>query len=79
MHNRAFFLKSFGSERVNESQKLLQSAEKNFYPTFSSFWAKLSQKKLFLIRAEILGLLDNTLTANYEYSGIKSENLPLPT
>ena len=32
----------FASERVNESQKLLQYAKKNFYPTFSSFWAKLS-------------------------------------
>ena len=27
---------------VNESQKLVQYAEKNFYATFSSFWAKLS-------------------------------------
>ena len=32
----------FGSHRVNESQKLLKSAEKHFYPTLSSFWAKLS-------------------------------------
>ena len=42
MDNRACFWKPFGSERVNESQKLLKSAEKYFYPTFSSFWAKLS-------------------------------------
>ena len=42
MHNRACFWKPFGSEHVNESQKLLESAEKNFYPTFSSFSAKLS-------------------------------------
>ena len=42
MHNRTCFSKSFGSERVNESQKLLQYAQKNFYPTFSSFWAKFS-------------------------------------
>ena len=78
MHNRACFWKAYCSERVNESQKLLQYAEKNFYPTFSSFWAKLSYKRLFLIRSEILGLFDNTLTANYEYSRIKRENLPLP-
>ena len=32
---------------------------------------------LFLIRSEILELLDNTLTANYEYSRINRENLPL--
>ena len=66
MHNRACFWKAYCSEHVNESQKLLQYAEKKFYPTYSSFWAKLSYKRLFLIRSEILGLLDNTLTANYE-------------
>ena len=35
MDNRACFLKPFGSERVNDSQKLLKSAEKYFYRTFS--------------------------------------------
>ena len=38
----------------------------------------MSQKKFFLIRSEILGFLDNTLTANYQYSGIIRENLSLP-
>ena len=76
--NRAFFWKSFGSERINESQKLMKSAEKNFYPIFSSFRAKLSQKKLFLIESEILGLLDNTLTANYEYSRTNRANFQFP-
>ena len=78
MHSMACFWKAYCSERVDESQKLLQYAEKNFYPAFSSFWAKLSEKRLFLVRIEILELLDNTLTANYEYSRIKRENLPLP-
>ena len=78
MHNRACFWKAHYSERVNESRKLLQYAEKNFYPTFSSFWAKLSKKRFFLIRSEILGLLDKTLTANYEYSPISRGNLLLP-
>ena len=76
--NRDFFWKPFGSERINESQKLIKSAEKNFYPIFSSFRVKLSQKKLFLIVSEILGLLDNTLTANYEYSRSNRENLQFP-
>ena len=39
---RACFWKPFGSERVNEFQKLLKSPEKYFYPTFSSFSGKLS-------------------------------------
>ena len=78
MHTRACFWKAYSSERVNESQKLLQDAEKNFYPTLSSFWPKLKKKRFFLIRSEILGLLDNTLTTNYEYSRINRKNLPLP-
>ena len=73
------FLKPFRGERDNESQKLLESAEKNCYPTFSSFWAKLSLKMFFLIRSDILGLHDYTLTANYEYSRINREKLLLPT
>ena len=77
-HNRACFWKPFGSERVNESQKLLKSAKKYLYPTFSSFWAILSMEKLFSIRSEILLLLDNTLTGNYEYSCSNAENLSLP-
>ena len=35
-------------------------------------------KKLFSITYEILGLLDNTLTGNYEYSRSNGENLRLP-
>ena len=33
---------------------------------------------LFSITSEILGLLDNTLTGNYEYSCSNRENLRLP-
>ena len=57
-----------------ESEKLLKSAEKYFYLTFSSFWAKLRYKNW----AEILGLLDNTLNRNYDSSGSIRENLLLP-
>ena len=78
MDNRAGFLKHFGSERVNECQKLLKSAEKYLGPTFPLFWAKLSQENLFVKRSEISGLLVNTLTANYDYSRSNRENLPLP-
>ena len=31
-----------------------------------------------LVRSEILGLLVNTLTTNYEYSHSNTDNLPLP-
>ena len=33
---------------------------------------------LLLVRCEILGLLVNTLTANYEYSDSNTDILPLP-
>ena len=36
-----------------------------------------NQSELFLILCEILGLLDNTLIANLEYSRSNRENLPL--
>ena len=78
MDNPACLLKPFGSGRVSEFQKLLKSAEKYFDPTFSLFWAQLNQEKLLLIKSEILGLLVNTLTANYEYSRGNGENLLLP-
>ena len=76
-HNRASFWKPFDSERFNYSQKLLKSKEKYFYPIFSSFCAKMGLKKLFSMEFEILGLLDNTLTANYEYSRSNRWNLRL--
>ena len=63
---------------VNESQKLLKSAEKHFGSVFFLFRAKLSYKKLFLIRSEILGLLVNMLLSNYAYSRSNREHLPLP-
>ena len=78
MHSKASFWQPFGSESVNEFQKLLKSAEKYSYPTFSSFWTKLSQKNLFLIRSKILGLFDKTLTANYEYFRSSLQNLRFP-
>ena len=77
MHQKACLQKRFGSERVNELQKLLKSEENYFDSTFSSLWAKLSDKKLFLIISKILWLLVNTLTANYEYSRANREKLTL--
>ena len=78
MQSKASFSKRFGSESVNESQNLLKSAKKYIYGSFPSFWAKMSYKKLFLIRSKILGLFENTLTAKYEYFRNNRENLHLP-
>ena len=77
MHNRDCFWKPFRSERIYECQKLLQSWEKYFSPTFSAFWAKLRFKNLFLIGLEIFWLFVDKLTANCEYSRTNRENLPL--
>ena len=78
MHERSCFWKPFRSERVNKPQKLLKSAKIYFYPIFSSFWPKLSYEKSFLDIFEILVLLVNTLTTDYEFSRSNRENLPLP-
>ena len=74
---RSCFWKPFGSQRVNDSSKLLKSAVKQFCPIFSSLRVKFSLKKSFLVRSE-LGLLVNMLTADSEYSRHNSENLTLP-
>ena len=68
----------FGSERVNESLKVLKSEEKYFYPTFSAVWVDLCYRKSLSLRSEILGLLLNTLTADCEFYGTNRDNLPLP-
>ena len=78
MHKRACFWKPLGNDSVNDSQKLLKATEKYFYPTFSSVLAKVSYKNLILIRSEILELLLNNFTGNYEYSRSNRQNLPLP-
>ena len=41
MDKRSFSWKLFGSERANESRKLLKYAKKYFYATFSSVWLNL--------------------------------------
>ena len=64
MHKKSYIWKSFGSQRFDDCQKLLKSAEKYFYSTFLLFWAKLCKKKLFLVRSEISELLVNTLTSD---------------
>ena len=74
MHKKASFWKPFGRELAKESQKLLKSAEKYFYPNFSALW----DLRFWDFRSEILGRLDNTLSANYVYSRSNKENLPLP-
>ena len=61
----------------SESKKLLKSAEKQFFLTFLSFWAKLSYK-VILTRSAILGLLVNKLFADDENFRHSRENLPLP-
>ena len=63
MHKKSCFWKSFATQPVNVSLKLLESVENHNWSTFLSFWTKLSLKKSFLVRFENLGLLVNRLTA----------------
>ena len=61
---KSCFWKPFCSERVNESQIVLKSAENCFYQGFASLWEKVTSKKIFLIKFEFLGVLVNTLTTD---------------
>ena len=72
------FLKLFGSERGNVSLTLLKLAEKYYYPNLLSVWVNFRQKKSFLIRSEILGVLLNTVPTDYEYSRSNTDKLQLP-
>ena len=73
-----FFRKTVWQWMCELVQKTPQICRKILLSNFSLFLARLSLKKLFLIRSQILGLLGNTLSVNYEYSGSNREKLPLP-
>ena len=53
---RSCFRTSFGSQGVNGSLTLQNSAKVHFYPTLSSLWAKQMSKTSFLVIFEIVGL-----------------------
>ena len=78
MHNIFCFWKPFRSVHVNQSQYHLKSPEKQFLHNVLSIWAKLSYKKLLLVRFEILGRLFNTLTLNHVYLRPNRMRLLLP-
>ena len=46
MHSRAYFWKAYCSERVNESQKLLQYAEKNLLSPFFGLFSQIELEKV---------------------------------
>ena len=71
-------MKTLCQGKCNESLKLLKSAERYFYPSFSSVWVNLSSKKSFLVRSEILGLLVTKFTGTYKYSRSNTDKVPLP-
>ena len=54
MHSRAYFWKAYCSERVNESQKLLQYAEKNFYPYFFVLLSQIELEKVIFNQIDCL-------------------------
>ena len=53
---RSGFRTSCGSQCLNGSSTLQDSAKVHFYPTLSSLWAKQMSKTSFLVRFEIVGL-----------------------
>ena len=68
MSKRSSFRTGFGKQRVRRFETLLKSTRHHHYRMFPWIWDKLSWKKSFLVRSEILGLFVNTFTAEYKYS-----------
>ena len=67
----------FAVNVLTSSKNCWNLQKSTFILLFHHSGTKLSLKKVFLIRSEILGLLFNTLTGNYEYSHSDIENLLL--
>ena len=78
MHSRSSFRQSIGSQHVNRFHTLQNSAEANFYLTFSSFRHRYTGKMFFLVRPEVLRLYLNPLSADARYSHHNLRNLPQP-
>ena len=57
----------FGKERVSGYEILIKSVRHHYCRMFPRICDKLSSKTSVLVRSEILGLFDNTLTALYKY------------
>ena len=73
---RSCFRTPLANERVNGFQTLLKSAQRHYYPLFSSIRGKLSWKKSPSVWYEILRLFLHALTADDKYSGSNMQNLP---
>ena len=56
------------SQRVQESETLLKSTPKHFYPKLSLIQEKLSEKISLFVRSEILAVFGKRLTADHMYS-----------
>ena len=78
MSRRFCFRTAFSSQHINESQTMLKSARRQFYPIISLFRDKLSWKTSLNVRSDILGLFVNTLTSNDKNSCHNRENFPQP-
>ena len=65
---------------VNVLTSLKNSSDlhKSTFILLSGILREIELEKVILIRTEILGLLVNTLTANYEFSRSNTDHLPLP-
>ena len=58
------FRTSIDSQHVKGYQSLVKSALEHFYHIFSSLWEEIIWKISPLLEFEILGVFDNTLTAD---------------
>ena len=69
---------SLESQHLKVSQTLVKSGWEHFHQIFSSLWEGMIRKISPLLKIEILGVFDNTLTTDDKYHVRDCENLLFP-
>ena len=72
------FRTSFNSQYVKDAQTLVKSVWKHFDHIFPSLWGEMVSKIFLLLKFEIIAVLANTLTADYTYLFLDSDNFAFP-
>ena len=73
------FRTSFESQHVKASETLVKSAWEHFYRTFSSLWGDMMSEISPLVKFEILGVFNNTLTTDDKYPVQDCQKLQFPS
>ena len=77
MPKKSHFRESFEKQHGKRAQELLKSPSQHIYQISGGLSRKLSLKRSLLSTCQILGLLVNTLAADWKYPVLKWHNLTI--